>query len=211
MDKTSQGPRSMLTKSEQDENYDLESSEEEDDHGFQKIDISPETSPLSHSPKQSLVIPVTLIENLKIIQTNDHCEVQISLRYGNNFSLYTSVNQGRTPLEKFREQFTKVYSRIKNIHSNLSSVWLKTYSDLNPYIKHVNPIKYKDPAHIVILKIQKFIKGMNTLIEALGFSADFKIVDNLKKTTVKGTEVFQPVICDSYPTQLFIPWYFSPS
>ena len=92
-----------------------------------------------------------------------------------------------------------MHARLKNVHNNIEA-WLKTYSDLNPYVEQVNPVKYKNPADIVILKIQNYLKGMHSLIEKLGFSSEFKLQANIAKTLVKGSEIYTAAICETYPT-----------
>lgn len=74
----------------------------------------------SEEPRLSVVIPGTLIEDLKLTITEDRCIVFINLRYGNRFSLHIDKKASIENFHRFRELVSGFRIRVANIHKDVN-------------------------------------------------------------------------------------------
>jgi hypothetical protein len=193
------GPVNNLTQSEKNQEVGLEESDDElEDDGFEKVNDSDENLHFFKNQKSQIMFPLTLIENMRISNTDSYCFVQIKLRYGNCFSLEANSSKGLKNLQNFQTQIYKIYNRVKDVQKNLTSFWL------NEYVNLFNIEDYKDPSDTVILKISNYIKGMTVLLEKLKYTKYFEFKENIKKISGKNN-TYESKVCSSYPSYVFVP------
>lgn len=111
--------------------------------------------------KKRIVIPLSLIQELKIFGSEIETVIHIGLRYGNNLKLVAGLKQGTPNLQNVNSSFKLLNDRVKYYQGRIAEFWLKEYRDL--FKIH----KYKNPCDSVKIRVQNYILGMNKLLKEL--------------------------------------------
>lgn len=158
-------------------------------------------NPKAEEHRLQIVIPGTLIEKIKVNSTYEVSKVTINLRYGNVIVLQIEKKSGVENFERFKKVVEKFALRVSNISLDVNHIWSKDFYQIHKNEKSSNLESYVEAGKY----IGSYQKGMIFILESLGLFKDFKVVENIDIEKPEKKGFHKANICETYPTQLFVP------
>lgn len=148
--------------------------------------------------KSMIVIPLTLILNIKFSGSDGFYDVEFTLRYSNKFSI-TFCEEYQDVASKFENCIKSMITLIKGVKETISRSWVTKYKRI--FLGN----EQKMAKDIVKEDIAQYIKYLSTLLKMANKDQDFTCKGNIDIIGSGKKKRYESKICETYPQFLFVP------